>query len=195
MYSFWNCDGPISSFFAFEILRQHSSGRKGIVGEGQLAHAAAGEGHLVGGVVDDEGAAEPEAVGVFAEHAQGGGVKCADERAAAGAACKPIDPFEHLIGSLVGEGDGEDGGGVDVAMADQPGDAVGDDAGFAGAGTGENEQRPAFVCHCFALLGVEVCEIDHVVVVLASGKVEEILRSTLRMTVMDVEDDSYRTSG
>ena len=46
-------------------------------------------------------------------------------------------------------------------LADQPGDAVRDDARFAGARAGQDEQRPFAVGHGFALLGIESGEVDH----------------------------------
>ena len=47
----------------------------------------------------------------------------------------------HFVGRLVGEGDGQNALGPD-AVADQLGDAVGDDAGLAGARPGQHQQRP-----------------------------------------------------
>ncbi len=50
-----------------------------------------------------------------------------------------FDALGHLFRGLVGEGDGEDGVGGDAALLDEVGDAMGDDAGFAGACAGEEE--------------------------------------------------------
>ncbi len=49
-------------------------------------------------------------------------------------------PFLHFAGGFFRERDGEDAFRFD-AVADERGDAIGDDAGFAGAGTGEDEKR------------------------------------------------------
>jgi hypothetical protein len=50
------------------------------------------------------------------------------------------DPFLHLPGCLVGEGQRQDTGGRDV-LAEQVGDPVGQDPGFAGSCTCNNEAR------------------------------------------------------
>jgi hypothetical protein len=52
----------------------------------------------------------------------------------------PVHALAHLLGGLVGEGDGQDGVGRDAFLGDEPGDAAGDDAGLARAGSGQNEQ-------------------------------------------------------
>ncbi len=69
----------------------------------------------------------------------------ADEPAEVVAAKQAPDALAHLAGGLVGEGDGEDAPRGDAALADQVGDAVRDDAGLAGAGAGEDEQRAVTV--------------------------------------------------
>ena len=46
----------------------------------------------------------------------------------------------HLLRRLVGEGHGENARGARVAGLDQPGDAGGEDAGLAAAGTGEDQR-------------------------------------------------------
>ena len=46
-------------------------------------------------------------------------------------------------------------------LADQPGDAIRDDARLAGSGSGQDEQRPVAVRDGFALLRVESGEVDH----------------------------------
>ncbi len=47
----------------------------------------------------------------------------------------------HFAGGFIGEGDGQDISGVD-ALLDQAGHARGDDARFARAGAGQNQNRP-----------------------------------------------------
>jgi hypothetical protein len=54
-----------------------------------------------------------------------------------------VDALAHFAGGFIGEGDGEDGVGSDVFLLDEPGDAMGDDASFTGAGAGEDEQGPS----------------------------------------------------
>ena len=64
-------------------------------------------------------------------------------------------PLLHFAGRFFGERDGQDPLGLD-AVADQLGDAIGDDARFAGAGSGENQQRPLKRSHCIKLGRVQV---------------------------------------
>ena len=52
-----------------------------------------------------------------------------------------VDALAHLAGGLVGEGEGEHGARVHAALAEQPGDARGQDAGLAAAGAGHDEDR------------------------------------------------------
>ena len=57
------------------------------------------------------------------------------------------DPLAHLGRGLVGEGDGQDLAGVDVAGGQQVGDPVGQHAGLARARAGDDEQRLTLVDH------------------------------------------------
>ena len=52
-----------------------------------------------------------------------------------------VEPGQHLLRRLVGEGHGEHAAGRELAGLDQPGDAGGEDAGLAGAGAGEDQGR------------------------------------------------------
>ena len=47
----------------------------------------------------------------------------------------------HLVGGLVGEGDGQNGGRGNVLRRDDVRDAVRDDAGLAAARAGQDQQR------------------------------------------------------
>ena len=78
----------------------------------------------------------------------------ADPRAAGARAEDLLDPLAHLARGLVGEGDRDDAARRDAGLADEPGDAVGDDAGLSGAGPGEHEQRAARVDDRLPLRGV-----------------------------------------
>ena len=49
-----------------------------------------------------------------------------------------VDPFFHFFGGFIGEGDRKDAVAGDFVGVDEVGDAMGDDAGFARAGTGED---------------------------------------------------------
>ena len=63
----------------------------------------------------------------------------------------------HLVGRLVGEGEGQNLRRPD-AVREQVGDAVGDDAGLAAARPGEHQQRPVAVEHGLALRFGEMIE-------------------------------------
>jgi len=69
-----------------------------------------------------------------------------------------VDALGHFAGGLVGKGDGEDGVGGYAFFLDEPGDAAGDDAGFAGAGAGEDEERPIGGFHGGTLFRIEFFE-------------------------------------
>jgi hypothetical protein len=73
-----------------------------------------------------------------------------------GGADELVDALGHFLGSLVGKGDGEDGVGRDVAFFNEVRDAMGDDAGFAGAGTGEQQNGAVHGFNAGGLLGVHV---------------------------------------
>jgi hypothetical protein len=64
-------------------------------------------------------------------------VKGADPGAMAGR--KAFDPAAHLVGSFIGEGEGEDLPSGDPRL-DQMGNPMGDYAGFSAAGAGQDEK-------------------------------------------------------
>ena len=69
-----------------------------------------------------------------------------------------LDALGHLGGGLVGEGDGEDGIRRDALRLNEIGDAVGDDAGLARAGAGQDEQRAVRGLDGGALLRIHLFE-------------------------------------
>ncbi len=69
-----------------------------------------------------------------------------------------VDALGHLAGSLIGEGDSEDGVCGDASLFNQIGDAVGDDACLARAGAGEQQDGAVDGLDAFALLRVHVFE-------------------------------------
>ncbi len=80
---------------------------------------------------------------VAAQNADAERVEGAQERLGQrGVVEQPVHAGSHFGCCLVGEGEGQDGVRRDAFFADQPGDAAGDDAGFARAGSSENQQRP-----------------------------------------------------
>ena len=71
-----------------------------------------------------------------------------------------VDAVEHFLGGFVGEREQQDVAGLD-AFGEQVGDAVGEGARFAGACTGEHEQRPRLGRDGGVLLVVELgAEVD-----------------------------------
>ena len=69
-----------------------------------------------------------------------------------------LDPFGHLAGRLVGEGDGENRVRRDADVFDQVSDAIGDDAGLAAAGPGQDQHRPFDGFDRLALLWIQFVE-------------------------------------
>jgi len=67
----------------------------------------------------------------------------------------PRDALAHLASGLVGEGDGEDAGGVDSMFADEPRDARGQNARLAGARAGEHQQGPLAIRHRLTLSRIQ----------------------------------------
>ena len=132
--------------------------------EAHAAHDLLDDGLLVVFVVDGEGAgqalvADLEGLDVAAQEAHAERVEGGDERLGQrGVAEQPVDALGHLAGGLVGEGDGEDGVGGDAFFADEPGDAAGDDAGFARAGAGEDEQGAFGGLDGGALFGIQIVD-------------------------------------
>ena len=105
--------------------------------------------------VDDEVLFVADGFGELAEGAGAEGVEGADDDFFAEVVADHVfDALAHFGGGFVGEGDGEDVLGGD-AFIDHVGDAGGDDAGFAGASAGEDEDGAVDVLGGVALLGVE----------------------------------------
>ena len=116
---------------------------------------------LVGRVVDDEVARQADGRRLAAQQPRAERVKRRHPHAAAVGAEQRLDARAHLLGGLVRERDGEHLVRLGVAVADEVGDAAGDDARLAGAGAGEDQQRPVDVQDGFALFGVEGVEELH----------------------------------
>ncbi len=87
-------------------------------------------------------AANFQVLNVAPQNAHAKGVKGGDQRLGQRrVAQQPVNAFGHFAGSLVGKGYGQDGVGRDAFFLNQPCNPAGDDAGFARAGSGQNEQR------------------------------------------------------
>ena len=114
----------------------------------------------VGAVEDAEAASKPEARVVVLEHGQPQAVEGGDGEAACVFVEQGAAAFGHFFGGFVGEGDGEDVVRGIAGFADEPGDFLRDDAGFAAARTGDDQERAAEVGDGFELLRVQVLHGD-----------------------------------
>ena len=132
--------------------------------EAHALHDLLDQRRLIVLVKNCEGASEALAVNserldVAAKDAHAKGMEGCDERFCERRVTEQlIDAFGHFGGGFIGEGDGEDGIGRDVFLLDEPGDAMGDNAGFAGAGSCEDEQGALGGFDSGALFGIEIGE-------------------------------------
>ena len=110
---------------------------------------------LIGRVVDDEVAREADCRRLAAQEPRAERVKRRHPHAAAVRAQQRLDALAHFLRGLVREGHRENLVGLRVAVADEVRDSAGDDAGLAGPGAGEDQQRPLDVKDRGALFGVE----------------------------------------
>ena len=133
----------------------HGSRRKALGVEVEVAQHVAGEPHGVGLVVDRERGAVAQLVGVATQDAHAGGVKGRHPHPLGHRADQGGDALAHLVGRLVGEGDGEQPERRHVARRDQVGDASGEHPGLARAGAGDHQQRTVAVQHGATLGRVE----------------------------------------
>ncbi len=140
------------------------AGLEGLVVEMEALEGLLDDGLLIGLVVDGEaageaGVADAEGFDVAAEDAHAEAVEGGDGGLREGGVAEDFfDALAHLLGGLVGEGDGQDVVGGDAALLDEVGDAMSDDAGFAAAGAGEEKHGAVDGEDALALLGVHVGE-------------------------------------
>ncbi len=64
----------------------------------------------------------------------------------------------HLLGRLVGEGDGEDLTRVEAVRREETSDAVGDDAGLPAPRPGQDQERPLGMADRLPLGGIQIAE-------------------------------------
>ncbi len=98
-------------------------------------------------VVDGESALVSEHVGVRAQHAQARGVERRDPHVLGVLAHQVHHAPAHLVGGLVGEGDGHDLVGPRVAGGEEVRDAPGQDPRLARSGAGDHQQGTAALDH------------------------------------------------
>ena len=94
-----------------------------------------------------------------AQYAHADGVEGAEPQALGAGADQPLDPLEHLPRRLVGEGDGKDLAGKRPPGRQDMGKAGDQHPGLAGAGAGQDQNRPVERLHRRALLLVQRLEI------------------------------------
>ena len=113
---------------------------------------------LVLGIQNLETLEQPGLLPVRAQQPVRQPVKRADPHAAHRLLEHALDARAHFGGGLVGEGHGKNGVRRYPFDAHEPGDAVREYPGFAGAGAGQYQQRAGTGGHGFALGGVEIGE-------------------------------------
>jgi hypothetical protein len=141
--------------------RQGLPRRHELVVDAELLLDLLDERDLIGGVVDDEVARQPDFRRLPPEQPRAERMKGRQPHAFRVSADQRLDALAHLPGGLVGEGDREHVVRLGVAIADEVGDAIRNDARLPRAGAGEDEQRAAQVQDGFALLRVQFVEEIH----------------------------------
>ena len=115
-------------------------------------------GELVARVEDLEQLRQPGIAMMGAQQAVGQAVEGADPHPAGAHRQHGGQPGEHLLGSFVGKCNRQNAGRIDLTGLDQPGDAGGQHAGLARAGTGEDQRMLPRKGDGLELFGVEIGE-------------------------------------
>ena len=141
-------NGVLQQALAFGDDALHRPGIKAFgVNLGQF-HCLLDKAELVIGVIDGVVRLQSHALAVAAQQSGAKGVKSAGKnRRARTVPQQTLYPRPHLPSRLVGKGNGGDGIGTDPMRPRQISDAVGNDAGFAAARPGYNQQRPLGMQH------------------------------------------------
>ena len=139
--------GPLLSGLGLADLAQDGTGRHLLGVDVQLPGDDLHQPARVGVVVDGEGSLVAQPVAVGPEDAHAGRVEGGHPHPLAPWPDQLGHPRAHLVGGLVGEGDGQDLPGFGVAGGDEVGDAPGQHPGLARSGAGHDEQGPTPVDH------------------------------------------------
>ena len=157
---------PISRRFAMIFgvrdAREHGAVLHELLVDVQVTKGLLDDAELIVGVVDGEvagefGAQGRETVAIAAQEADAERVKRGQHRRmviALKSAHLLLDAFAHFTGGLIRKSDGEDAGAGNLMGSDEMADAMGDDPGFAGTGTRQNQQRTVDMRHGVLLFGV-----------------------------------------
>ena len=140
-------------------LRMDAARREALRVLPELLEACLDEPHLVLVVVDREGRAVAEPLGLAAQHAAAGRVEGEDPDRPRRLPEHPLEPLAHLPRRLVRERDREDLVRLHAARADEVRDAVREDARLPRAGAGDDEERALGREHGLALGLVQVGEV------------------------------------
>ena len=149
-----------------DLVEHLAAGGLSVVGERLLDPAALGVGQQplddlahVGLVVDRVCVGAPEHGGVLSEQPRADRVEGGGGDAARLLFAEQVgEPQPELAGGADAEGDGEDLPRLREPGGEQPGDAVGERLGLAGARAGQQQQRPGPVADGLRLLGGEAFE-------------------------------------
>ncbi len=113
---------------------------------------------IVGVVEGEVGVEARDQRRLIAQNPHAGRVERRHPRVAGARAHQRNHPLAHLGGGLVGEGDGQNLTGADVARGQKVCDAPGQHGRLAGARAGDDEQRRALVQHRLTLLRVQAIQ-------------------------------------
>ena len=134
---------------------EHGPGREALLVDAEVVEDMLDEPAAVAVVVDREAVPVADPVGVAAQHPHAGGVEGRHPHPPGVGTDELDDAPAHLVGRLVGEGDGEYPPRLH-ARDDEAGDAPGQDPGLARTGPGDDDERTALVQHGLPLGRVQV---------------------------------------
>ena len=126
--------------------------------EVELEEVLAQEDHDLGPGQDAQVGRQPELERVVPDEAVAEGMERRDRGVRVAVRHELVDADRHLLGGLVGEGQGQDLRRLRTPGRDEPRDPPGDDLGLAGAGAGDHQQRAGAVGDRPELVGIESTE-------------------------------------
>ena len=136
----------------------HGPGRKALRIDVQVAQDVGREPFGIGLVVDREARLVTEALCIATQDADARRMECRHPHLLGNGPDQRRHARLHLVGGLVGEGDGEDLEGRDALLLDEPRDAVREHARLARSGARDDEKGTPGMSHCLTLDGVQVLE-------------------------------------